>query len=868
MFLGMQLSTWALLAIAVGLLINCVQRTIRPRFGRSSEKPKTSPEDYDDLFEDLSTGYLQIDSEGIVRGANQAECKIRGVSAQELRGRHYADLEPLSSRAQCREQLERKLCERVPLTPYERKLLRPEGTVVITEVHEALIRDKGGRGIGMHSVTVDITERKSIEERALETDCKLKALFLSFPGLFLQLDAKDNVLECKENGQDNGLTAEKILGRRLQDIFPTDPARRLSEASAKVRQTNSLVVVEYSTGVEPSEQFYECRVLPLYWDHTAVVVRNITERKVADSKLTQYSQESDRKHEELEAALTTAREASKVKSRFLANMSHEIRTPMNGVLGMSEFLLGTQLTPEQREYAESIKQSADALLGVINDILDIAKIEAGKLRLERIPFHLGVTIEEIASLFKIRARTKGITFKSVIPTNFPWMAVGDPGRLRQVLTNLLGNAMKFTDQGEVSLRVELPSEATDTVTVRFMVGDTGPGIPLQQQGRLFQSFTQLDGSSTRKFEGTGLGLAISKQIVELLRGQIGVTSQPGRGSTFWFTAVFEKQPLEQPLEAEGHSRVSLQDTRVLIAASRNISGILKNLLEAWSCQSLEVSSTEAIVPALRGAVAQGHPFRLALLDIDQPDLNGSTVAHAIKSDLLFNDVLLIAMTSAPLRGDGIALHEEGFSGYLRKPIQSSTLYDTLAEVLKAPCTGDSAPPSPLVTRHTLSEQKRLRSGRQSRVLLAEDNQVNQRIALRLLEKLGLRADAVMNGREAVAAMTATEYDLVLMDCQMPEMDGFEAAAIVRNRERNGRHTPICALTANAMEGDRERCLAAGMDDYVSKPIGLEQLQRVIDRWVGGGAPESSGVSSGAVLARPRDGLARLSLKHPVTSVVS
>jgi CheY-like chemotaxis protein len=256
------------------------------------------------------------------------------------------------------------------------------------------------------------------------------------------------------------------------------------------------------------------------------------------------------------------------------------------------------------------------------------------------------------------------------------------------------------------------------------------------------------------------------------------------------------------------------------------------------------------------------------LDIDQPDLNGSTVAHAIKSDLLFNDVLLIAMTSAPLRGDGIALHEEGFSGYLRKPIQSSTLYDTLAEVLKAPCTGDSAPPSPLVTRHTLSEQKRLRSGRQSRVLLAEDNQVNQRIALRLLEKLGLRADAVMNGREAVAAMTATEYDLVLMDCQMPEMDGFEAAAIVRNRERNGRHTPICALTANAMEGDRERCLAAGMDDYVSKPIGLEQLQRVIDRWVGGGAPESSGASSGAVLARPRDGLARLSLKHPVTSVVS
>ena len=445
---------------------------------------------------------------------------------------------------------------------------------------------------------------------------------------------------------------------------------------------------------------------------------------------------------------------------------------------------------------------------------------------------MGVTVGEIASLFTIRARAKGLNFQSVIPNSFPWMTIGDPGRLRQVLTNLLGNAIKFTDRGEVKMRMELLREATDSLTVRFTISDTGPGLTPEQQRQLFHSFTQLDGSSTRKHEGTGLGLAISKELVKLLGGEIGIDSDVGRGSTFWFTAIFEKQPAQQPLETEPES-FSLKDIRVLVAASSSISATLKQLLAAWGCESLEASSGQTVIPTLRGAVVRGKPFRMALVDIDLPGLNGSAVAAAIKADPMLSNVLLIAMTSAPLRGDGITLRDEGFAGYLNKPVQPSTLHDIVAEVLKAPRTIDSTATPQLVTRHTVSEQQLLKLRPESRVLLAEDNPVNQRIVLRLLEKLGVQADAVGNGREAVEALAQRDYDLVLMDCQMPEMDGFEATALIRSKERNHRHTPICALTANAMEGDRERCLAAGMDDFASKPIGLDELKTRVDCWLQG-----------------------------------
>jgi two-component system, sensor histidine kinase and response regulator len=828
MFADERLLTWALLLLVIGLTVNSVRRMIRARSGRPSEEVGSS-KDWDEWFEGF-VGYLEIDNHGIVRRVNRKECELRGLPAHEVTGKHCAELEPLSVRERYRQELGRKLTEQATLIPYERNLLRPDGTIVTVRVHETLLRNKRGHTIGMRSAILDITDHRRTKEQALETASELKALFQAFPDLFLRFDTEGNVVDCKRGDpKDPFLGPEISLGRRLQDILPADAARLLIGAAARVRRTNSLEVVEYTVEGRQNQQFYECRVLPLFWDQTVAIVRNVTDRKVAEQRLEQYAQELEQKNEELRSALKVAQEATKVKSRFLANMSHEIRTPMNGVLGMTDFLLGTELTAEQREYAEAVRQSADSLLRVINDILDISKIEAGKLSLERVPFHLGVTVGEIASLFAITARAKGLEFRSAIPNSFPWMTVGDPGRLRQVLNNLLGNAVKFTDKGEVKLGMELLREATDSFTVRFSISDTGVGISREQQKQLFQSFTQLDGSSTRRYEGTGLGLAISKQLVELLGGDIGVESESGRGSTFWFTAVFEKQLAAQPMDTEPDN-ISLKDVRVLIAASNSISSSLKQFLEAWGCQSLEVSSGDTVIPAIRGAVAEGKPFRLALVDIDLADLRGSVVSATIKSDPMLNNLRLIAMTSAPLRGDGINLREEGFVGYVNKPVQPSTLYDTLAEVLKAPRVGSTAS-LPLVTRHSLSEQKFLKPRRKSRVLLAEDNPVNQRIAIRLLEKLGVQADVVVNGSAAVEALSKRDYDLVLMDCQMPEMDGFEATAIIRNKEQNERRTPICALTANAMEGDRERCLAAGMDDYIGKPFGLDELKARVDHWL-------------------------------------
>jgi signal transduction histidine kinase/ActR/RegA family two-component response regulator len=521
--------------------------------------------------------------------------------------------------------------------------------------------------------------------------------------LFLRLDRDGNVLDCK-GGQssDPFLSPDKFTDHNLKDILPVQVVEQFGQTQDKVRRTGALEVLEFMAEGRPGRQIYESRLLPLSWDHWIAVVRNITERKSSELKLTEYAQELERKNEELETALATAREATQLRSRFLANMSHEIRTPMNGVLGMTDFLLATRLTAEQQEFAESIKRSADSLLALINDILDLSKIEAGKLRLDRVPFQLGTVLAELGSLFALEARSKGLEFVCSVPSDLPRVVVGDPGRLRQVLRNLLGNALKFTDYGEIGVQAELLNEATNVIQIRFTVYDTGIGMAASQQSRLFESFTQGDGSSTRRHGGTGLGLAISKQLVELLGGEIGVASEPGRGSRFWFTASFGKA-------APGE-----------IPAAR----------------------PAARVPAV------APPARM--------------------------------VTAAPKRSA------------VQNPVAMAGHF---------------------------------------RVLLAEDNEINQRITLRLLEKLGVAADAVVNGREAVEALEKRKYDLVLMDCQMPDMDGFEATAIVRSREGGTHHTPICALTANAMEGDRERCLAAGMDDYISKPVGLEKLQKAVDRWV-------------------------------------
>ena len=714
-------------------------------------------------------------------------------------------------------------------TPYEIELhaIRADGETRVCLARGYANGSPDGETTNLFGSLQDITERKQAENLLLEANQFIKEIINSAQegvivyGPDLRYQVWNPYME-----HFSGLTAEDVLGRHPLELFPFLKESGVIERLEKALSGETPTPVDFpftgpKTGISGWASDISAALRNTDGEIIGVIatVRDISESKQAEEKLRQ--------------AKADAEAANIAKSAFLANMSHEIRTPMNGVIGFAGVLLDSNLSKEQQEYAELIKKSGDNLLGLINDILDFSKIEAGKLDIELLDFDLRTTVEDTAEMLAMRAAGAGLELICRIDPIVPSNLKGDPGRLRQIITNLAGNAIKFTRNGEVVISAEVESDQGDSVMIRFSVSDTGIGIPEERRIAIFTPFTQVDGSTTRRYGGTGLGLAISKQLTEIMGGEIGVESEVSKGSTFWFTATFEKQTSSNQTSevlktSEVSEQVDITSARILVvnvnATNRTL---MSTLLNSRGCRFETVSGAETALTLLREAAVQNDPFRIALLDQQMPGMDGYELGRRIKADPLIESILMIMVTSLGQRGDAAALKNIGFAGYLTKPIRQSQLYDCLALVLEK--GNDITLNNEIVTRHTVAEH--VNHG--FRILLAEDNIINQKVAQALLHNLGYKVDVVANGHEAVQALELIHYDLVLLDCQMPEMDGFEATALIRDPSSKvlNHAVPIIALTANAMKKDRDECLAAGMDDYLSKPLKKAELAEVIGKWL-------------------------------------
>ena len=682
------------------------------------------------------------------------------------------------------------------------------------------------------SLQKEISEHEQSEKALRDSEERFRKIFLHSNDAIFVIDLhRDRILQANSKAASLlGYSQEELLDLPISSIHKNE----ISEFQAFMQSVvkNTFGWTDQLTCLTKQGKHLSAEIsassLRLQGSHCIIaLVRDVTERKHREDELARVATELELKNHEIAEARDEALTAVKAKSDFLAMMSHEIRTPMNGIIGMSALLLETELNHDQRFFAETVRNSGESLLAILNDVLDFSKIEAGKIDLEIIDFNLRSAVEETVELLSQQAMDKRLELTAFLFPDVPVALCGDPTRLRQVMLNLIGNAIKFTESGEVGIQVWRLDESPDHVVLRFQVADTGIGISDEAQQRLFDSFSQADTSTTRKYGGTGLGLAISKRLIELMNGEIGVDSKTGQGSLFWFTVQLSKQ--SHPLQPSFAEKPDLQGLRVCCVDDHATNRyLLSQYAEDWGMYPSMASTASEALAMLYTSVGRGKPYDLVIIDMHMPVMDGLTLAKTIKSDPKLESARLVLLTSLGQRYDGAAAREAGFSGSLTKPVRKDQLEACLATAMERNLTDTETIRPEAGPHHSVKDAEDPTS---KKILVADDHEVNQQLAALILERLGYSVDVVSNGKEALENISRIPYTLVFMDCQMPTMDGFTATQHIRNLQEPVRDIPIIALTANAMQGDREKCLAAGMDDYVTKPFKAKELATVVTRWL-------------------------------------